>query len=182
MTDSVTFWPTYSILKRQVKWPGSSICLRIFQFVVIHTVKGFRILKKAEVDVFLEHLCFLHDSANVGNLISGSSAFSKPSLYIWFLVHVLLKPSLKDFKHNLTNMWNKHSCIVCTFNRQVQLGQAGLSKAWCVRRMRNKMQEFFERQGSGDQHHSKVKVLKLNPGQLYNTLSCEGRNVQGFKL
>ena len=135
------------------------------QLLVIHTVKGFSIVKEAEVDVFLEHLCFLHDSSNVGNLSSGSSAFSQPSLYMWtLLVHILLKPSLKDFEHNFTNMWNKHSCTVYSFNHQFQLGQAGFSKAWCGRRMRNKMQEFIEREGSGDQHHSKGKVLKLNPG------------------
>ena len=65
------------------------------QFVVIHTVKGFGIVNKAEVDVYLELSCFFDDPADVGNLISGSSAFSKSSLYIWkFLVHVLLKPSL----------------------------------------------------------------------------------------
>ena len=72
------------------------------QFVVIHTVKGFGIVNKAEVDVFLELSSFFNDPADVGNLISGSSAFSKSSLYIWnFLVHVLLKPSLEDFGHDL---------------------------------------------------------------------------------
>ena len=70
--------------------------LRVFQFVLIHTVKGFSIADEAEVDVFLELACFLHDSVNVGNLISGSSAPLKSSLYIKFSVHVLLKPSLKD--------------------------------------------------------------------------------------
>ena len=61
-------------------------------------IKGFSIVNEAEVDVFLEFPCFLYDPTNVGNLISGSSVFSKPSLYIWkFLVHILLKPSLKDF-------------------------------------------------------------------------------------
>ena len=75
------------------------------QFVVIHTVKGFSIVNEAEVDVFLEFPCFLYDPTNVGNLISGSSAFSKSSLYIWnFLVLVLLKPSLKDFEHYLASM------------------------------------------------------------------------------
>ena len=69
-------------------------------FVVIHAVKGFSKVNEAEVDVFLEFPCFLYDSINVGNLISGSSAFSKSSLYIWkFSVHILLKPSLKDFEH-----------------------------------------------------------------------------------
>ena len=63
------------------------------QFVVIHTVKDFSLVNEAEVDVFLEFLCFLYDPADAGNLISASSAFSKPSLYIWkFLVHILLKP------------------------------------------------------------------------------------------
>ena len=68
------------------------------QFAVIHTVKGFSIVN--EVDVFLELSSFFYDSTDVGNLISSSSAFSKSSLHIWkFLVHVLLKPSLKDFEH-----------------------------------------------------------------------------------
>ena len=75
------------------------------QFAVIHAVKGFSIVNEAEVDVFLELPCFLHDPANVGNLISGSSTSSKPSLYIWkFSVHVVLKPSLKDFEHYFDSM------------------------------------------------------------------------------
>ena len=70
------------------------------QFVVIHTVEGFSIVSEAEVDVLLEFPCFLYDPKDVGNLISGSSAFSKSSLKIWkFSVHVLLRPSLKDFEH-----------------------------------------------------------------------------------
>ena len=75
------------------------------QFIVIHTVKGFGIVSKAERDVFLELSCFFDDPADVGNLISGSSAFSKPSLNIWnFLVHILWKTSLKDFEHYLASM------------------------------------------------------------------------------
>ena len=75
------------------------------QFIVIHIVKGFGIVNKAEIDVFLELSCFFDDLVDVGNLISGSSAFSKSSLYIWkFLVHVLLNPSLEDFEHYLANM------------------------------------------------------------------------------
>ena len=71
-------------------------------------VKGFSVLSESEVDVFLEFSCFSYDSVDVGNLISGSSAFSKPTLYIWkFLVHILLKPSLKDFEHHLTSMENE---------------------------------------------------------------------------
>ena len=70
-----------------------------------HTVKGFGLVSEAEVDVFLEFSCFLYDPTDVGNLISASSAFSKSSLNIWkFSVHVLLKPSLKDFEHDFVSM------------------------------------------------------------------------------
>ena len=70
------------------------------QFVVIHTVKGFRIVNEAEVDVFLQFCCFFYDPMDVGNLISGSSAFSKSSLNIWkFSVLILLKPGLENFEH-----------------------------------------------------------------------------------
>ena len=73
--------------------------------VVIHTVKGFGIVNKAETDVSLELSCFFDDPADVGYLISGSSAFSKSSLNIWkFTVHVLLKPGLENFEHYLTSM------------------------------------------------------------------------------
>ena len=73
---------------------------KIFQFAVIHTVKGFGIVNKAEIDVFLEFSCFFHDPVDVGNLISGSSDFSKSSLSIRnFMVHVLLKPGLENFEH-----------------------------------------------------------------------------------
>ena len=75
------------------------------QFIVIHTVKGFGIVNKAEIDVFLELSCFFDDLADVGNLIFGSSAFSKNSLNIWkFMVHVLLKPDLENFEHYFTSM------------------------------------------------------------------------------
>ena len=76
------------------------------QFVVIHTVKGFDIVNKAEVDVFLELSCFFYDPTDVGTLTSGSSAFSKSSLNIWkFLVHVLLKPDLENFEHCFASVW-----------------------------------------------------------------------------
>ena len=75
------------------------------QFVVIHTVKGFDIVNKSEVDVFLELSCFFDDPTEVGNLVSGSSAFSKSSLNIWKLtVHVLLKPGLENFEHYFADM------------------------------------------------------------------------------
>ena len=75
------------------------------QFVVAHTVKGFGIVKKAEVGVFLKCSWFFNDPMDVGNLISGSSAFSKSSFNIWnFMVHVLLKPSLENFEHFFASM------------------------------------------------------------------------------
>ena len=80
------------------------------QFIVIHTVKGFGIVNKAEIDVFLELSCFFNEPLNIGNLISGSSAFSKTSLNIWkFTVHVLLKPGLENFKHHYTSL----TCYKC---------------------------------------------------------------------
>ena len=83
------------------------------QFVVIPTVRGLSVVSETEVDVFLELLCFLHNPMNVGNLISGCSAFSKPSLYIWkFFIHILLKPSLTDVEHHLIRMWEEHNCMV----------------------------------------------------------------------
>ena len=86
------------------------------QFVVIHTVKDFGVVNEAEIEVFLELSCFFYDPADVGNLISGSSAFSKSSLNIWKLsIHVLLKPSLEDFEHYLASMWNEcHFVLVWT--------------------------------------------------------------------
>ena len=75
------------------------------QFIVSHRVKGFGIVNKAEIDVFLKLSCFSDDLADVGNLISGSSAFSKTSLNIWkFTVHVLLKPGLENFEHYFTSV------------------------------------------------------------------------------
>ena len=83
------------------------------QFIVIHTVKGFGIVSKAEIDVFLELSHFFDDPADVGNLTYGSSAFSKTSLNIWnFTVHVLLKPGLENFEHYFTGMWDECNCAV----------------------------------------------------------------------
>ena len=78
------------------------------------TVKGFHIVvNEAEVDAFLECSCFFCYPTEVGNLISGSSAFSKSILYIWnFLFHILLRPSLKDFEHYLSSIWNEHNCMI----------------------------------------------------------------------
>ena len=84
------------------------------QFVVMYTIKGFSIVNEAEVDVFLKFSCFFYSPTDAGSLNSGSSAFSKSSLYIWkFSVHILLKPSLKDFEHYFASMWNESSnCAV----------------------------------------------------------------------
>ena len=96
----------------QVVW-YSHLFQNFPQFVVIHTVKGFGIVNKAEIDVCLELSWFFYDPMDAGNLISGSSAFSKSSLNIWkFSVHVLLKPSLKNFEHGLASMWDECNCAV----------------------------------------------------------------------
>ena len=90
-------------------------CSHLFQnfpqFVVIYTVKSFGVVKKAKVDYFLELSCFVNDSAEVGKLISGSSAFPKSRLIIWkFMVHILLKPALENFEHYFTSMWDECNC------------------------------------------------------------------------
>ena len=83
------------------------------QFVVIHTIKCFSIVDEAEVDIFLEFSCFFYDPTDVGNLISGSSVFSKSSLNIWkSLGHILLKPCLENFKRYIASMWNEYNCAV----------------------------------------------------------------------
>ena len=96
----------------QVVW-----CSHVFQnfpqLIVIHTVKGFGIVNEAEVDVFLKLSCFLDDPSDVGNLISGSDAFSKSSLNIWnFTVHIQLKPGLENFEHYFTSVWDECNCVV----------------------------------------------------------------------
>ena len=109
----VASWPAYRFLREQVRWSGTPISWRIFQFVVIHIVKGFGIVNKAEVDVFLELSRFFDDPADAGNLISGSSAFSKSSLNISkFTVHVLLKPGLENFEHYFTSVWDECNYVV----------------------------------------------------------------------
>ena len=83
----------------------SHLLKNFLQFVVIHTGRGFNIVNEAEIDVIMAFSCFFYDPVNVGNLISGSSTFYKLSLYIWkFSVHVLLKPRLEDFEHDIASM------------------------------------------------------------------------------
>ena len=96
----------------QVVW-YSHLLKNFPQFVLIHTVKGFGVVNKAEVDAFLELSCFFNDPMDVGNLISGSSAFCKSSLNIWkFTVHVLLNPGLENFEHYFASMRDECNCAV----------------------------------------------------------------------
>ena len=103
---TVASWPAYRFLRRQagqVVW-YSHLFQNFPQFIVIYTVKSFGIVHKTEIDVFLELSCFFHDPVDVGDLISGSSTFSKTSLNIWkFMVHVLLKPGLENFEDYFTS-------------------------------------------------------------------------------
>ena len=110
---TVASWPAWKFLRRRsggLVFPS----LEDFpQFVVIHTVKGFSIVNEAEADVFQEFSCFFYDPTEVGSLISGSSTFSKSSLYIWkFSVQVLLKPSLENFEHYFASMWDAYNYVV----------------------------------------------------------------------
>ena len=110
---TVASWPAYRFLRQRVRWSDTPMSLRIFQFIVIHTVKVFGIVNKAEIDVFLERSCFFDDPVDVGNLTSVSSAFSKTSLNIWkFTVHVLLKTGLENFEHYFTSVWDECNCVV----------------------------------------------------------------------
>ena len=94
------------------------------QFVMIHIVKGFSIVDETEIDVFLNFPCFLYNPANVGNLISSSSLFSKSSLDIWkFLVYIILKPSMQDFKHDFISIGDECDCpMVSIFFSTTLLG------------------------------------------------------------
>ena len=108
---TVASCPAYRFIRRQVRWSGSPSLSDSPQYLVIHTVKGFCVVNQAEVGVFLEFLCFFYDPADAGNLISGSSAFSKPNLYFWkFSVQVLLTSTLMVF--SLTLLACEKSIIV----------------------------------------------------------------------
>ena len=104
---NVASWPAYRFLRRKTRWSVIPITFRIFHSLL--WFKGFGVVSKAEIDVFLELSCFFNDPTNVGNLNFDSSAFSKSSLNIWkFMVHVLLKPGLENVKHYFTSMWDEH--------------------------------------------------------------------------
>ena len=110
MSGSNYCFSAYRFLRRQIRWSGIPISLRIFHTLLLTcTPKGFSIVNEA--DVFLEFSSFFYDSPDVGNLIS--SAFSKSSLYIQkFSIHILLKPSLKDFEQYIASMWNEYNHAV----------------------------------------------------------------------
>ena len=113
---TIASWPAYKISQEVGKVVWYAHFLQNFPHsVVIHTVKGFSVV--SEADIFLEFSCLFYDPTDVGNLIAGSSASSKSSLYIWkFLVDILLKPSLKDFEHDLASVWNEcNGMAVWTF-------------------------------------------------------------------
>jgi len=112
---TVASWPAYRFLRRQAMWSGILITLRIFHTCCdLH--KGFGIVNKAEVDIFLELSCCFNDPTDVGNLISGSSAFSKSSLNIWKpIIRILLKTDLKNFEHYFASMSWVHCGVVWTF-------------------------------------------------------------------
>ena len=110
---TVASWPAYKFLKRQVKWSSIPISFRIFHSLLWSTQRLWHSQYTKIDDVFLELSCFFDHPVDVGNLISGSSAFSKTSLNIWkFTVHVLLKPGLENFEHYFTSMWDECNCMV----------------------------------------------------------------------
>ena len=113
-SSNCCFWTCIQVSQEadQVIW-YSHLFQNFPQFIVIHAFKAFGIINNAEIDVFLKLFCFFNDLVDVGNLISGSSAFSKTSLNIWkFMVHVLLKPGLENFEHYFTSLWDEHNCAV----------------------------------------------------------------------
>ena len=114
---TVASWPAYRFLRRQVKWSGIPISLRIFHSLLWSTQSKTFIVNKTEIDVFLELLLFWCCFSDVGSLISCSSAFSKSLLNFWkFTLHVLLKPGLKNFEHYFASVWDECNCaVVWTF-------------------------------------------------------------------
>ena len=110
---TVISWPSYRFLKRQVKWPGIHLSIRIFRLCCDSHSQRIYHSQWSRSRCFSGTPLLLYYTANVGNLILGSSALSKASLSIWkLLVHIVLKPSFKDFEHNLANMWNECNCAV----------------------------------------------------------------------
>ena len=110
---TVASWPAYRFLKRQVRWSGIPISFRIFHSLLWNRVKGFGIVNKAEIHVFLEISCFFDDPVDVGNLISVSSSFSKTSLNIWkFMVHIITEAWVENFERYFTSVWDECNRVV----------------------------------------------------------------------
>ena len=110
LSDSAVSWPSYMFLRKQVRWPGIPISLRIFHSL-LWSHKYFSIVNKTEG--FLEFLCFFYDTTDIDNWLSGFSVFSKSSWYIWkFSVHVLLRPSLENIEHYFASRWEECNCAV----------------------------------------------------------------------
>ena len=131
-------------------------------FVMIHTVKGFSVVNETEVDIFLEFLCFLYDPRNVGNLISGSSVFSKSNSDIWKIsVHVLLKPSMQNIEHNLTSMGDECNCpVVWTFLSTALLGNWNENLPFPVLWF----SKFADRLNAALLYHHFFRILNSSPG------------------
>ena len=125
---TVASWPTYRFLRTQVRWSGIDFSLRAFHSLSWSThdpcVKGFGVVEEIDIDVFLEFPIFLYDPVNVGNLVTVSFSFSKPSLDIWkFLIQKMLKANMQYFKHDLTSMGDEWNCpVVNTFFGTTLLG------------------------------------------------------------
>ena len=140
---TVASWPANQFLKRQVRWSGIPISQNFPQFIEIHTVKGFGIVNKAEINVFLELSCFFYDPADAGNLISGSSAFPKTNLNIRkFTVHILLiKLPQKQFDVNLRGKIISHK------NYSIKTSKSRLDKYFFIFSMKksiNKNSKFIK--------------------------------------
>ena len=114
-SKTIAFCPAYRFLRKQVRWSVIPISLRSFYSLLWSTLSKALayVVHEAEVDVFLEFPCYLYDPMDVGNLISGSSAFSKMSLNVWkFTIHILLKPVLESFEQYFTSVWDECNCTV----------------------------------------------------------------------
>ena len=112
-SETVASCPEYRFLRKQVRWSVIPLSLRSFYSLLWSTLSEANAVHEAEVDVFLEFPCYLYDPMDVGNLISGSSAFSKSSLNIWrFLVHILLKLDLENSEYCFVSMWDECNCVV----------------------------------------------------------------------
>ena len=130
---TVASWPAYRFLRRQIRCPGNPSFSEFSTVCCSPQSQSLSCCQWSRNRCFLEFPCFLYDPKDVDNLTSVSSDFSKSSLYIWnFLVHILLKPSLKEFEHYLVSMWNGCNCsVVCTFFGIVFLGNSILSCGHC---------------------------------------------------